>query len=125
MQIRASDEICPYEQEILKSRGKFLLFAAMAIATPVLVIAVCYFFQTPSAWVSRAGAVMALFAYLSERYAKSMESVLRPSGYVGNYYYETHAKYFHFIRRCDLAAMCLVLIGALIWGFGDLIPFEP
>ncbi|RMH97306.1 hypothetical protein EA795_19195 [Stutzerimonas nitrititolerans] len=124
MTTRAPDEICPYEQEILKSRWKFFLFAGMATATPALAMAACYFFQAPTSWVSRSGAVMALLAYLSERYAKSMESVLRPSGFVGNYYSDTHAKYFRFIGKCDKTAMCLVVVGALIWGFGDLIPLD-
>ena len=65
---------------------------------------------------------MAAFAYLAERYAEAMEQVLKPGGMVDMTFSGTKEKYWAGIRRAIRLSILLVLVGAGIWGFGDLIP---
>jgi hypothetical protein len=116
------EEGCLYERAILKARVWFRVYALLAVITPVAVYLYCVAFDQPSIWVSRFGAVMAAFAYLAERNATAMADVLRPGGMVDITFKQTRLTYMGEIKWSIRFAVLLALVGAVIWGFGDLIP---
>ncbi|MFV3386663.1 hypothetical protein ACNFCJ_14725 [Pseudomonas sp. NY15364] len=111
-----------YERDILKARAWFRVYALLAVITPVAVYLYCVAFDQPSVWISRFGAVMAGFAYLAERNATAMADVLKPSGMVDITFHQTRLTYMGEIKCSIRFAILLALVGAGIWGFGDLIP---
>ncbi|HEJ5942446.1 hypothetical protein ACPTK4_15610 [Pseudomonas aeruginosa] len=111
-----------YESKIREKRKWFICFAVLALAVPSLTSLACYFGGFSSAWIGRSGAVMAFLSYLAEMSAREMQSVLVPQGMIDLSFYEVRDKYSLEIKIYVYGAIVLVLLGALIWGFGDLLP---
>lgn len=111
-----------YEQPILRARKWFLFWTALAVAVPVVVILIVWALDKPSMWISRSGAVMAAIAFLAHLKSDEMMGVLKPGGFVDKSFQPTKAKYFGQIVLCGRVAVFIVLVGSLVWGFGDLLP---
>ena len=118
----SNNSSCPYEVSALKARRKFILYATLAVLSPVVAIALCYGLNKPSLWVARGGAVMAGLSFLADLKARDMAEVFKPSGYVGNTFGTTRKKYLKQIKIFLRISVLLVLVGTAIWGFGDLLP---
>ncbi|WP_348971451.1 hypothetical protein [Pseudomonas atacamensis] len=111
-----------YEKRILKARRWFLFWAALAVAVPVVVVLVVWTLDKPSMWISRSGAIMAAIAFLAHLKSDVMMGVLKPGGFVDKSFRPTKEKYFGQIVLCGRFAVSIVLLGSLVWGFGDLLP---
>lgn len=116
------ESVCPYEQAILKERWQFFALVGTALLTPMAAIAACAILNAPSVWIGRLGAVMAIFAYLADRKANNMTGVLKPGMMVGNTFSATRAKYLSALSWYHKLAVSLVVLGGVVWGFGDLLP---
>lgn len=117
-----SESVCSYEQAILKERWQFFALVGTALLTPIVVIAACAILNAPSVWIGRSGAAMAIFAYLADLKANNMRGVLNPGMMVGNTFSATRAKYLSALSWYHKLAVSLVVLGGVVWGFGDLLP---
>ncbi|ENB9665506.1 hypothetical protein [Pseudomonas putida] len=113
-----------YERPLQKARRSFFGWGLLAVLTPIVAAAICYRFDAPSSWISRSGAVMAGFAYLSSLGAQGMSDVLIPNGYAGQTFADLPERYGSQITLFKKISVVLVLIGTAVWGFGDLIPTD-
>ena len=113
---------CHYEVAILKHRRFYLFYAAVAVAIPVAALAAVWATNSQALWIARSGALMACVAFLAHLSAGSMSKVLSPGGMVGMTYSTTRAKYIKQIKRYDKIAIAIVILGTVVWGFGDLVP---
>lgn len=111
-----------YEVRILQARKWFLFWAVLAVAVPIVVILCVWVFDKPAMWISRSGAVMAAIAFLAHLKSDAMMGVLKPGGFVDKSFQPTKEKYFGQIVLCGRMAVFIVLVGSLVWGFGDLLP---
>jgi len=64
---------------------------------------------------------MACAAFLAHLEVGGMRGSLSVS-MAGPTYYATRIKYFSQIGICDRVAIATVIIGTVVWGFGDLLP---
>jgi len=116
---------CPYEQRFLKERRFFILFVVISIVTPVLSVFDAFrpASETFATWFQRSGSIMVVFALISEMRAYQMFDIFKPAGYVDITYTETEKKYSSQVTMCNIIAFTLIVVGTLIWGYGD-IPFK-
>lgn len=115
-------EGCGYEIAILAARRGFMWRSALALLWLIGALVLYHFFGKPNLWVSRAGALMSVTAYLADLKAQEMASVLKPSGFVSMTFADTKAKYRGQVKLCRTIAAGLVVLGGLVWGFADLLP---
>lgn len=115
-------EQCHYEVDILKHRRFYIFYAVLAVTIPVAALVMVWATNSQSMWIARSGALMACVAFLAHLSAGAMTKVLSPGGMVGMTYSATRAKYIGKIKRYDKIAIAVVIIGTVVWGFGDLIP---
>jgi hypothetical protein len=69
-------------------------------------------------WFQRSGSLVVLFAAIGEYYVSIMRATLRPAGYVGITAMENELSFT--VKCYHFAALALVIIGTIIWGYGDL-----
>jgi len=115
-------EECYYEKRILQHRKWFFCYVVLAILVPIVVLGVVWGFDKPSSWISRAGAVMAAIAFLAHLKSDAMLGVLKPGGMVGMSFSGTKKKYLPRLTWYGRVAVTIVLVGTVVWGFGDLLP---
>lgn len=65
---------------------------------------------------------MACAAFLAHLQVAGMRGSLSVS-MAGPTYHATRMKYFKQIGVCDQIAIAVVILGSVVWGFGDLLPF--
>ncbi|MFG0550773.1 MULTISPECIES: hypothetical protein [Pseudomonas] len=118
----SDSEQCHYEVEILKHRRFYIFYAVVAVAIPVVALGMVWATNSQPLWIARSGALMACVAFLAHLSAGSMTKVLSPGGMVSMTYSTTRAKYIGAIKRYDKIAIAIVILGTVVWGFGDLIP---
>lgn len=112
------------ERPLRNARSGFFFWGLLAILTPIVAVAICYWWGTPSSWVSRSGAVMAGFAFLANLGAQGMSDVFIPNDYAGQTFGNLPQRYGAQIKWFKRISVALVLLGTAVWGFGDLIPTE-
>ena len=117
----SSNTECPYEVGILKHRRKYFLYVITALLIPIAACLLVGVMEKPSMWISRSGALMACAAFLAHLEVGGMRGSLSVS-MAGSTYYATRTKYFSQIGICDRVAIATVIIGTVVWGFGDLLP---
>lgn len=115
-------EECYCEKRILQHRKWFFCYVVLAILVPIVVLGVVWGFDKPSSWISRAGAVMAAIAFLAHLKSDAMLGVLKPGGMVGMSFSGTKKKYLPCLTWYGRVAVTIVLVGTVVWGFGDLLP---
>lgn len=69
-------------------------------------------------WFQRSGSLVVLFAAIGEYYVSNMRATLRPAGYVGITAMENELSFS--VKCYHSAALTLVIMGTIIWGYGDL-----
>ncbi|MBD9585773.1 hypothetical protein IB254_01775 [Pseudomonas sp. PDM03] len=112
---------CPYETGILKHRRMYFLFVITALMIPIATCLMVVAMEKPSMWIARSGALMACAAFLAHLQVGGMRGSLSVS-LSGPTYYATRTKYFRQIGICDQVAIATVILGSVVWGFGDLLP---
>lgn len=115
-------EVCRYEVAILAARRGFILRAGFALLWLAGSLVLWQFYGKPNLWISRAGALMSVTAYLADLKAQDMASVLKPSGLVSMTFADTKVRYQGQVKLYRAAAAVLVVTGGLVWGFADLLP---
>jgi len=114
---------CMYEDVILKKRTLFFIFSALAILMPVFSLSGLL---KPSSealgvWFQRSGATTVVFAVFAELKASNMLAVFKPSGFVDQTFHSTRDKYLKQVKLYNYIALFLVVLGTVIWGYGDLL----
>jgi hypothetical protein len=115
-------EPCPYVRAVLKARTPFIVYASLAIAAPIVAIALCYGLGKPSMWIARSGAIMSGLSFLAGLKARDMADVFNDESFAGNSFGIARGKYGPQISRFVKLSTALVVIGTLVWGFGDELP---
>lgn len=115
-------EPCIYEPLVVRARISFIAYAVIAVLVPIVAAALCYGLGKPSTWIARGGAIMAGVAVLADLKARDMADVFKPSGFVSETFNATRSKYILQVSICQKLGIALILIGTVVWGFGDLLP---
>jgi len=115
-------ESCPYEKAVLQSRTPFIIYASLAIAAPIAAIALCYGLDKPSMWIARSGAIMSGLSFLAGLKARDMADVFNDESFAGNSFGIARGKFGPQISRFVKLSTALVVIGTIVWGFGDELP---
>jgi hypothetical protein len=115
-------EPCIYEPLVIRARNGFIAYALIAILVPLAAAVLCYGLGKPSTWIARGGAIMAGVAFLADLKARDMADVFKPSGFVSDTFNATRSKYFLQVSICQKLGIALILIGTIVWGFGDVLP---
>jgi len=114
---------CIYRPKVLKERTLFILFAVLAILTPLLscIDALRPEGQPFPIWFQRSGSAMVVFALLSEMRAFQMLGVFKPVGFVGDTYAQVQHEFKGQAQAFNVVAFVLIAIATVIWGYGDLL----
>lgn len=114
---------CIYEELILKDRRWFFVFIILSVALPMLSITGVIKPENESIgdWFSRSGSTVVVFALYAEARAVRMLSVINQGGMVDLTHEATRRKYFFQIRCFNILALSLIVIGTIIWGYGDIV----
>ena len=108
-----------YERAILKQRLMFIAYSAATLVVMLATIWIIFYWGKPSIWLSRAGAVMAVLAFMAHLKANEMIRIISPAGLVDISFAETKVRYLSQIILFEKVAIALVISGGVIWGFGD------
>ncbi|WP_057415714.1 hypothetical protein [Pseudomonas syringae group genomosp. 3] len=111
-----------YEKNLIRERRWFVFFTVLAVIVVLAVMLVVWIFDRPSSWIARSGAIMAAIAFLAHLKFDAMMKVLHPNGLVDISLKPVKQKYLPQVLIFGRIAVAVVLIGSLVWGFGDLIP---
>ncbi|GAB0109223.1 hypothetical protein [Pseudoalteromonas distincta] len=114
---------CRYGNVILKERKLFFIFTVLSILMPMISLTGLL---KPSCealgfWFQRSGATTVVFAIFAELKAANMLSVFKPAGMVNRSFHSTRDKYIKQIKIYNYIALFLIVLGTVIWGYGDLI----
>jgi hypothetical protein len=113
---------CHYEKSILVERKWFFIFSFLSLIIPILSLSdllkpAC---ETLEAWFQRSGATSVVFAIFAEFKADKMLNILN-SDMVGPTFQKTYEKYLFPVKAYRYAAISFIVLGTLIWGYGDLL----
>lgn len=72
-----------------------------------------------SVWFQRTGGIMTIFAFLAQVRAASILEMTRGSTFVSSW--RSHYKYGSSQRTVSVLSSALVILGAVIWAYGDLL----
>lgn len=75
----------------------------------------------PEIWFQRSGSVLVIFALLIEAYVVSINNRLNPIGWADLDVDLLRKHYLHKHSRLQFILTFQLLVGTLIWGYGDLI----
>jgi len=118
--------------KIERSIGKELLIVIILLLLSV-VIPVCAWFgifqqdRGASLWFQRSGSIMVLFAVWAEYDLFKIHELTKPMSDGGETYQdEVHkgvlvTKYRNVLKVINIVSTTLVILGTVIWGYGDLI----
>ena len=110
------------EKRIKKSRGLMLLF--LLIAVVMTIFPLLGFFrpvtESMGSWWQRAGAPVAIFAFLAQNKAQHFGALITPGSFTGPDIERLRAKYRKSQQLGIAASTVLTVVGTLIWGYGDL-----
>lgn len=111
------------EKKICKTITVALFFLILALAMGVLPFSGILQPETQStgAWWQRAGAPMAVFAFLAQNKAQSLAGLLTPGSQSSEEMLNLIKKYKITHKIIQYAASALTVAGTLIWGYGDLL----
>ena len=113
---------CHYEKAILVERKWFFIFIFLSLMIPLLSFSGllkpnC---EMLGVWFQRSGAASAVFAIFAEFKSDKMLNILN-SDMVGPTYHKTYEKYLFQAKAYNYAAISFIVLGTLIWGYGDLL----
>jgi hypothetical protein len=118
-----SSKKCMYEDVILRERKLFFIFAALSILMPALSLSGLLkpTSEVLGVWFQRSGATTVVFAVFAEWKATNMLGVFKPLGFVDQTFHSTRDKYLKQVKFYNYIALSLVVLGTVIWGYGDLL----
>jgi hypothetical protein len=113
---------CQYERSILVERKWFFIFIFLSLIIPLLSLfgllkPAC---ETLGVWFQRSGAASTVFAIFAEFKADKMSNILN-ADMVGPTFHKTYEKYLFQVKVYNYAAISFIVLGTLIWGYGDLL----
>ena len=113
---------CRYENVVLRDRRLFFIFAALSILMPALSLSGLLkpASEVLGVWFQRSGSTAVFFAVFAEWKAAKMFDELNPSGLVDQTLDSTRDKYLQQVKYYNYIALFLVVLGTVVWGYGDL-----
>ncbi len=110
------------EKRIQKARCSMLLLLALALLMVVFPWTELLRPATESmgGWWQRAGAPVAIFAFLAQNKAQYFGSLITPGSFTSTEMENLRKKYRRSHQLGFSAASVLTVFGTLIWGYGDL-----
>ena len=114
---------CPYEDNILKDRRLFFIFATLSVLMPALSLSGILkpTGEPLGVWFQRSGAITVVFSVFAELKASNMLGIFQPSGFVNQTFYTTRDKYIKQVKIYNVIALFLIVFGTVTWGYGDLL----
>jgi hypothetical protein len=79
--------------------------------------------DTPGQWFERSGAVMTVFSVFAQFKAGSVATMIEGGMFEESR--EAYRKYKPYQTVAAVVSLVLVVIGTVIWGYGDLLFFVP
>ena len=79
--------------------------------------------DTPGQWFERSGAVMTAFAAFAQFKASSIATMIRGGTFAESW--EAYHKYKRYQAGVATLSLVLVVIGTVVWGYGDLLFDRP
>jgi hypothetical protein len=72
-------------------------------------------------WFQRCGSIISICGLLAQMYAIEAYNILHPTGFSEEECKDIYPKYENRPRLFSIAAILIVAIGTVIWGYGDLL----
>jgi hypothetical protein len=76
--------------------------------------------ETLPLWFQRSGSIVTVFAVYIQFELLSIQGFVNPNGIISEEQGERHEKYHIFYDVISLFDIALIIIGTLIWGYGDI-----
>lgn len=118
----AKDEANGLKKIITQGLWVWFVLICAAVTTPVILMTTISPLEDPATWFQRSGSIVVVLALLSELRVQELQRLAR----VGEHQYLCVYIYIQRIYRqrvqlAKIIAFIVVVIGTIIWGYGDLI----
>ena len=113
-----------YENRIRRASLWASAFCLLSVIPPLLSLLGSFKPQAEPAgqWFERSGAVMTAFAVFAQFKAGGIASLIQGTTFAESW--EAYRKYKAYQASLNILSLSLIIVGTLIWGYGDLLlPF--
>lgn len=111
-----------YERMVRKTLWSVAAFSAIAVAVILLpfIDALKPINEHFDTWFQRAGAPMTIFALIAQSRVGRLSELLTPNAFSTQEFNRIILKYRKYVAFGNTTTLLLVIIGTLIWAYGDI-----